>query len=96
LITSVASSCGNAHLFLVDSFNIDVLADPIHQPETCHIDILVSDGERFSFDIPFTQRTVLDCSTCTDGYTATWQPLFIIVPPTEFDGSFPPDASTAD
>jgi len=95
LIPSVSSSCGNARLFLADSFNLDVLADPLLQPETCHIDILVSDGRRFSFDIPFTQRTVLDCSTCTEGYTASWQALFIIIPPTEFDGSFPPESDAA-
>lgn len=95
LVTSITSSCANAHL--VEDIEgtelfLDVLAEPIAEPKECHIEILLSDAEHFAFDIPFTK--LIDCSTCTAGYIANWNAVFVSVPAPHFDGSFPsPDAS---
>jgi len=67
---------------------LDVVAEPLSQPRTCHIETLLSDGEHFSFDLSFTNA--IECSGCIGGYTATWQVVFIAVPPVTFDGGFAP------
>ena len=93
-VTSITSSCNNAHL-ITDHEQLDVLAEPLERPATCHIEVRLSDDEHFAFNMPFTQP--IDCPTCIGGYTATWQGPFINVVPGAFDGGFASiDASHAD
>lgn len=87
LVTSVSSSCGNVHLA-----GSDVVGELLHEPETCHVEVLLADGEHFAFDIPFTEH--IDdccCKSCIEGFDAVWQTVDASAPTPLPDASpFPP------
>lgn len=87
LVTSVTSSCSNIRLS-----GSDVVGDLRSGPETCHVDILLSDSNHFSFDVPFTNHiNECCCADCVEGFDAVWQPVDASAPPPLSDASpFPP------
>jgi len=93
LVTHFDSSCDNIHLSASR-----IIGELRNKPATCHVDILLADGEQFAFDVPFTQH--IDeccCNSCIEGFDAVWQPVAVnALPPLPDASPFPPtDASDA-
>jgi hypothetical protein len=83
VITSLASTCPNVHIS-----GSNVVGDLDDQSETCPVDIHLSDGEHFAFDVPFTHHfKVCCCGSCTEGFEAAWDTVDASAP------APPPDAS---
>jgi hypothetical protein len=90
-ITSLASSCPNIRIS-----GSSVIGDLDDHSETCPVDIHLSNGEHFTFDVPFTQHCkACCCGSCTEGFEAAWDAVDASAPPPPPDASpFPPsDAS---
>jgi hypothetical protein len=90
LVSSVTSSCNNVEL----SGN-EVIGNLLDKPATCHVEIFVSDGEHFAFDIPFTVQPATCCGTTPTGFTASWNTVMVGFPSLDASPFPPTDASDA-
>jgi len=92
-ITSLSSTCANIRIA-----GSDVVGDLLEESKTCHVDVVLSNGDDFAFDVPFTNRfKQCCCGSCVEGFEATWQAVDASAPPPLPDASpFPLiDASDA-
>jgi len=97
LVSDFSSSCRDIKLS-GSGFVLTIAAPLLDHSQTCHVEAIVSDGEHFSLDVPFTSyEKQCCCGSCFEGYSAAWQTIAVNAPPSFGDASpFPPaDASDA-
>lgn len=72
-IVSASSSCGNAVMS-----STGVSGSLLDSAATCHFEVVLSNGDTESFEVPFTDhQKFCCCGSCQEGYVAQWTTVTI-------------------
>jgi len=79
VVVAATSSCENTSTAFDGT---ELMATPPASKMTCHVDVTLDDGEKLSFDVPFTKDVqTCCCGSCTTSVGTDWATVTITAPP---------------